>query len=81
MVSPSNQLAIYTPAIITIRADASDVDGSVSKVEFFNGTTKLGEDLTSPYEFTWNSVKAEVYTLTARATDNNGAHSISDSAL
>jgi predicted phage tail protein len=42
-------------------------------VELFNGSTLLGTDTTSPYNFTWNSVAAGNYTLTARATDNSGA--------
>src|SRR6185503_9273693 len=40
-------------ANISIGAGASDSDGTVSKVEFFQGTTKLGEDASSPYSFTW----------------------------
>ncbi len=35
-------------ASITISANASD-NGSVTKVEFYNGSTKLGEDTSSPY--------------------------------
>ena len=58
---------------MNLAATASDPDGTVSKVEFFNGATKLGEDTTAPYSFTWNSVTAGNYTLTARATDNQGA--------
>src|SRR6185312_4355078 len=50
-----------------------DSDGTVSKVEFFQGTTKLGEDLTSPFAFTWSNVPAASYSLTAKATDNAGA--------
>ncbi|HVG20549.1 MAG TPA: PQQ-dependent sugar dehydrogenase [Blastocatellia bacterium] len=58
---------------ITINAAASDSDGSVTKVEFFQGTNKIGEDTTSPYSYTWNSVPPGNYSLTARATDNQGA--------
>jgi len=53
---------------ISIRATASD-DGSVAKVEFFAGTTKLREDTTAPYSFSWGPGP---YSLTARATDNTG---------
>jgi len=42
-------------------------------VEFFQGATKLGESLTSPYSFAWASVPAGNYSLTAKATDNLGA--------
>ena len=41
---------------VTIEVDASDSDGTVSKVEFFEGENKLGEATTSPYRFTWTSV-------------------------
>jgi chitinase len=57
---------------VNLAATASDTDGTVTKVEFFNGATKLGEDLSAPYSFTWSSVAAGTYTLTARATDNLG---------
>lgn len=57
---------------ITITASASDTDGTVSKVEFYNGSTKLGEDTTAPYSFTWNSVAVGIYTLSVIATDNDG---------
>ena len=49
---------IRCPANITINANASDSDGTVSKVEFFNGATKLGESLDAPYSFAWNNVAA-----------------------
>ncbi|MDB5256777.1 MAG: Carbohydrate binding family 6 [Chitinophagaceae bacterium] len=65
------------PAIVDMAASASDADGSVSKVEFFNGTTKLGEDVTAPYTFTWTSVLAGTYSLTAKATDNAGLAAVS----
>jgi predicted phage tail protein len=57
---------------VNLAATASDADGTVTKVEFYNGTTKLGEDLTAPYSFTWSGVAAGTYTLTARAVDNLG---------
>ena len=42
----------------------------MTKVEFFNGTTKLGEDTTSPYTFAWSGAGSGSYPLTAKATDN-----------
>jgi len=42
-------------------------------VEFFQGITKLGEDLTAPYSFSWNNVQAGQYPITAVVTDNSGA--------
>jgi gliding motility-associated-like protein len=62
---------------ITISAAATAVSGSLTKVEFFNGANKLGEDLTSPYSFNWNGVPTGNYTLTAKATTNGGATNFS----
>jgi hypothetical protein len=58
---------------VTIQANASDTDGTVTKVEFFNGSTLLGEDTAAPYSFTWNNVPAGTYQLTAKVTDDAGA--------
>jgi mono/diheme cytochrome c family protein len=71
--SPSNNVSFTAPANINIVASASDSDGSIVKVEFFNGTTKLGEDTSAPYEFGWSNVAAGTYAITAKATDNGGA--------
>jgi beta-glucanase (GH16 family) len=73
LTAPANNTTLSAPASIAITANASDSDGSVSKVEFYNGTQKLGEDLTAPYAYTWTSVAAGTYTITAKATDNAGA--------
>jgi hypothetical protein len=71
--SPANNATFLAGANVTISATASDSDGSVSKVEFYNGATKLGEDTSSPYSFTWTSVTSGNYVLTAKAFDNLGA--------
>ncbi len=73
ITSPSNGTTYTAGANITINANASDNDGSISLVEFYQGSTKLGEDASSPYSYTWNNVSAGNYSLTARATDNQGA--------
>ncbi len=72
ITSPANDATFTAPASVTINATANDADGTVSKVEFFQGTTKLGEDLTAPYSFNWTGVAAGNYSLTAKATDNDG---------
>lgn len=77
IVSPA-QNAFYTePASIVINASASDSDGAVSLVEFFQGNTKLGEDSAAPFSFTWNGVTVGGYALRAVATDNLGARGTS----
>src|SRR6185503_12766658 len=58
---------------IVLAATVSDTDGLITKVEFFQGTTKIGETTAAPFTFQWSSVPAGRYTLTAKATDNSGA--------
>lgn len=73
-------VAITNPAVgnaITLTAKATDTDGSVSKVEFFAGATKLGEATSSSWTYVWQNVAAGSYQLTAIATDNLGAKTTS----
>ncbi|MFN3402563.1 MAG: Ig-like domain-containing protein [Cytophagaceae bacterium] len=81
ITSPANNEILNAPASVNIAVNASDPDGTISKVEFFNGSTMLGEDLTSPYTFQWNNVPAGTYTISARATDNSGATATSSVAI
>lgn len=75
-VAPSVQITNTQTTLnvgnVTLTSVASDPDGTITKVEFFNGTTKLGEDTAAPYSFNWNAPKG-THVITARATDNQGA--------
>jgi hypothetical protein len=73
LTAPTNNASFNEGASITLSANAADTDGTISKVEFFRGTTKIGEDLTSPYSISWTGATAGTYSLTAKATDNKGA--------
>jgi hypothetical protein len=72
LTQPPNGATFTSPATVSLAATASDPDGSVAKVEFFSGATKLGEDTTAPFALNWSGVGAGTYTLTARATDDLG---------
>lgn len=73
LTSPANSATFAAPATVAITANASDADGTVARVEFFNGSNKLGERTAAPYTFNWANVTAGQYTITAKATDNSGA--------
>jgi hypothetical protein len=77
ITQPAAGAPFTAPAAVGIVASASDPDGTVAKVEFFNGATKLGEDTSAPFTYDWAGVPAGTYSLTARATDNLGAQSTS----
>src|SRR5262249_24651089 len=53
-------------------AVASDSDGTLSKVEFYQNATKLGQKTNSPYSLTWSNAPVGDYLLRAVATDNAG---------
>ena len=73
LTAPAAGSTFNAGATLTLSANASDSDGSVSKVEFFRGTTSLGSDTTAPYSVSWSGVAAGSYALSAKATDNAGA--------
>jgi alpha-tubulin suppressor-like RCC1 family protein len=77
LTGPSPGATYSELANLTLSADAFDSDGVIQKVEFFNGATKLGEDLSAPYSFEWLNVIGGTYNLTAKATDNAGAKTTS----
>ncbi len=75
--NPAGGAVFDAPATISISANASDADGSVLSVEFYEGTTLLGSVTNTPFDFTWNNVPSGNYSLTARAIDNRGGTSTS----
>ena len=80
LTSPANGASFTAPASVSLTASASDPDGTVARVDFYNGTTLLGSDTTAPYAFTWGSVAAGSYALRATAVDNAGASGSSATA-
>jgi lysophospholipase L1-like esterase len=77
MLSPLPGSFVREPALLSLSASAADSDGSVSKVEFFQGLTKVGESLSAPYAVLLSNVPAGSYNFTAVATDNLGASATS----
>lgn len=73
MTSPNNGTTFDKGETITLAANASDSDGTISKVEFYIGTNKVGEDATAPYQITTTVANVGTYNVTAKATDNDGA--------
>ena len=76
LTSPAGGASFVTASDIMMMAAASDVDGNIVKVEFFQGSTKLGDGIAvgnGNYSFTWGGVAPGAYTLTAKATDDAGA--------
>src|ERR1017187_8019183 len=71
ITSPTNGASFTAPAIVPITATATDSDGSVTNVAFYDGATFLGATNNTPYSVT-NTFAAGSHALTAVATDNGG---------
>lgn len=72
LTNPVENAILSSSAAVTLRADASDSDGTVTNVQFFDGATSLGNDSISPFTLSV-SLAAGLHTLTARALDNFGS--------
>ncbi len=73
LTSPAAGASFMAPATISLSATASDPGGSIARVEFYRGTTRIASDTTSPYSFSWTNVAAGTYSINAVAYDNAGA--------
>ncbi|KIO77422.1 hypothetical protein TH53_09060 [Pedobacter lusitanus] len=77
LTSPEENTIFDTSQTIIVKADANDSDGTIAHVEFYDGTLKIGQSTTLPYQISWTGTTVGTHQLTAKATDNNGAESIS----
>jgi lysophospholipase L1-like esterase len=73
ITAPADGASYTAPATIGLTATAADTDGTVAKVEYFQGTAKIGEATAAPYSVNWTNVAAGTYQLTAKAIDNLGS--------
>jgi hypothetical protein len=83
ITAPANNTRFTPPATVNLSATATDTDGTISKVEFYRGTTLIAT-VTTPtagaYRFTDTNVAAGTYGYTARAYDNNTPAAVTTSA-
>jgi hypothetical protein len=77
ITSPGSGATYTAPASMSIAATAGDTDGTVTRVDFYAGGQLVGSDTASPFAAPWSSVPAGTYSLTAIATDNQGAKTTS----
>ena len=67
LTSPASGAAYLSPATISLAATADTNDYAVSRVQFYNGLTLLGQVTNPPYNFAWTNVAAGQYTVYAEA--------------
>ncbi len=73
ITSPTPNTRFPSGSPVTLAVQASDTDGTITRVEFYDGDDKLGEDATPPFSLTWTPTRDGNHRLLARATDNLGA--------
>jgi hypothetical protein len=71
--SPGAGASFTQPAKIDLAASASDTDGTVVSVSFYDGSKLITQDTSAPYSYRWNGASVGDHNLTARAIDNAGA--------
>jgi PKD repeat protein len=76
---PGDAASYYAPATIEIAATAIPGSGaSITKVEYYAGSTLVGTATTDPFSFTWRDVAIGTYALTAKVTDSLGGTATSN---
>lgn len=73
--APANNTVTLAGAPMTLRASASDADGQVTRVDFWNGSLLIGSVLEPPYEWLWESAPVGELEISAIAYDNTGGFS------
>jgi hypothetical protein len=81
LTSPSNNITLPEDANVTISANASETGGTITHVEFYRDSVKIGDDSTAPYSMQWISSDPGSYVIKARAIDGFGMSSVSTASI
>src|SRR5437867_445908 len=77
ITSPPDGTGVSEGSNVAVSASVTDPDGTVTRVDFFDGFNPLGSSTNPPFALTLTNVAAGDYTLLARATDDHGATALS----
>ncbi len=72
LTAPASGQSMLAGSVVALTATASDLEGSVNRVEFLVDGTEIGQDTTSGYSINWTATEGS-HTIAARAVDNLGA--------
>lgn len=70
--SPDDRSVQFAPATMVLYASAGRADELVEKVEFFEGSTRLGEVADQPWSLIWRDITAGEHVLTAVVSFTDG---------
>ncbi len=74
----SNTTTGNAPASVLLTATASDPNGTIEKVEFYQNQVLIATVTAAPYTFTVNNLAVGTYAFTAKAYDNNNVSTVSN---
>lgn len=72
LVTPASGTGFATPATISLNASVVTNGHSIGGVQFYSGSTLLGQVTTPPYNWTWSNVPTGTYTLFAVVMYDSG---------
>ena len=78
LTAPVNGASYTAPATISCAATVTANGHTITQVQFYNGATLLGTAAAAPYTYSWNSVSAGTYGLSAKAVYDSGSTVVSD---
>ncbi len=78
LTNPFNGAVFTGLGLLSMGAMAIDPDGTISRVEFYIGTNRVGVDYTAPYSIIATNTRYGTLQLTAAATDNQGNRTLSE---
>src|SRR3546814_10160369 len=73
IAAPTAGASFATGSNIAITATASDVDGSIARVDFYVDGVRIGRDPSAPYGINWSNASVGTHALKAVATDHRKA--------
>ncbi len=73
ITDPLNNTTVTAGTTIQIKAIANDNDGTINQVEFFVNGVSIGSSTNTPYAASFTPPTTGIYSITATATDDDGA--------
>ncbi len=80
LTSPADGDSFTAPATVVLGANVTANGHSITKVQFYSGSTLLGESAAAPYSFTVSGLAAGSYAISAQAIYDSGSLAQSASA-
>jgi hypothetical protein len=81
LTSPANGTIFSEGGNVALTASATDTSGTIDRVDFYAGSTKIGSDSVAPFTMTWVNPDPGNYTLSAKAIDGSGNVSTSSANI